>query len=274
MLSILRKRLTFANVALTVMLVFAITGGAYAASKYLITSAKQIKPSVLKQLQGKAGANGLAGPQGPAGSAGAKGETGPAGKEGTAGTSGTNGTDGTNGTSVTSTAFVGSKGSCKEGGTELTAAENKKTDICNGKEGSPWTDGGTLPVGATETGTWGGSITSHETDFVISFPIRLPGVVEDSKVHVIKASEGEGEVEESPVVKAGECKGTIASPGAASGNLCIFVNGAHGAEINAVADLDGKPSALGAGITGALLETEVAKVEAGQLAIGTWAVTG
>ena len=47
MFSRIRKRLTYANVAMTMALVFAMTGGAYAAKKYVITSTKQIKPSVL-----------------------------------------------------------------------------------------------------------------------------------------------------------------------------------------------------------------------------------
>ena len=78
-------------------LVIALTGSAIAAKKYVITSTKQIKPSVLVQLKGKAGP---AGPKGDTGAAGAKGDTGAAGTNGTngaAGTPGTNGTDGTNG---------------------------------------------------------------------------------------------------------------------------------------------------------------------------------
>src|SRR6202035_5866038 len=66
MLSFVRRRFTFANVALTVALVFAMSGGAFAASKFLITSTKQIKPSVLAQLKGKAGPAGAAGSAGPA----------------------------------------------------------------------------------------------------------------------------------------------------------------------------------------------------------------
>ncbi len=76
MLSKFRKRLSYANVAVTVALVFAMTGGAFAAKKYVITSTKQIKPSVLEQLKGK---RGRAAP-GPAGSAaGAAGPAGPSG---------------------------------------------------------------------------------------------------------------------------------------------------------------------------------------------------
>ena len=66
MLSAIRKRLTYANVAMTLALVFAMTGGAYAANKYLITSTKQISPKVLKSLKGATGTNGAAGPAGAA----------------------------------------------------------------------------------------------------------------------------------------------------------------------------------------------------------------
>jgi hypothetical protein len=61
-----RKRLTYSNLIATVALVFAMTGGAMAASHYLITSTKQIKPSVLKKLKGKAGPQGNTGPAGQA----------------------------------------------------------------------------------------------------------------------------------------------------------------------------------------------------------------
>lgn len=38
----IRKHVSYANVAATVALVFAMTGGAYAAKRYVITSMKQI----------------------------------------------------------------------------------------------------------------------------------------------------------------------------------------------------------------------------------------
>ena len=69
-------------------LVMATTGSAIAAKHYLITSTKQIKPSVLTQLKGKRGPRGLQGPQG------LQGATGTAGAAGTNGTNGTNGSDG------------------------------------------------------------------------------------------------------------------------------------------------------------------------------------
>jgi hypothetical protein len=64
------------------------SGGAFAASHYLITSTKQISPKVIKKLHGKAGKTGLAGPTGATGAPGKEGPTGkvgPAGKEGPAG---------------------------------------------------------------------------------------------------------------------------------------------------------------------------------------------
>jgi hypothetical protein len=90
----LRKHLTYANVAATLALFFAMSGGALAANHYLITSSKQINPKVLRSLKGKTGKTGKTGPTGPTGVAaatgatGAKGETGKegaAGKEGPAG---------------------------------------------------------------------------------------------------------------------------------------------------------------------------------------------
>jgi hypothetical protein len=53
-----RRRLSYANVASTLALVIALGGGtAWAAHTYLVTSTSQIKPSVLKKLQGKNGTN-------------------------------------------------------------------------------------------------------------------------------------------------------------------------------------------------------------------------
>ncbi len=75
----MRKRLSYANVAATLALVFSMTGGAMAANHYLISSTKQIKPSILKKLKGNAGAKGATGPQGPQGAQGGAGPAGPAG---------------------------------------------------------------------------------------------------------------------------------------------------------------------------------------------------
>jgi hypothetical protein len=84
----IRKRLTYANVVATLALLFAMSGGALAASKYLITSTKQISPKVVKQLKGNAGPAGNTGPSGPAGKEGQTGKTGEPGKEGKAGAPG------------------------------------------------------------------------------------------------------------------------------------------------------------------------------------------
>lgn len=83
-----KLRFTYSNVVATLALVFAMSGGALAASKYLITSTKQISPKVVKALKGKKGAPGPVGPQGkegPAGKEGSAGKEGPAGKVGPAG---------------------------------------------------------------------------------------------------------------------------------------------------------------------------------------------
>jgi hypothetical protein len=81
----MRRHLSYANVAATLALVFAMSGGALAASHYLINSTKQINPKVLKKLKGNNGAPGQTG---------ATGKEGPQGKEGTAGREGKQGDPG------------------------------------------------------------------------------------------------------------------------------------------------------------------------------------
>jgi hypothetical protein len=98
-----RMHVSPAGVVAVLALVLAMSGGAYAAGRYVITSTKQISPKVLKALKGAAGpsgAAGLTGPvgaQGPAGPAGAKGETGAAGPQGPQGPTGPQGPAGTTG---------------------------------------------------------------------------------------------------------------------------------------------------------------------------------
>ena len=95
-----RSRLNYANVTATLALAFSMTGGALAASHYVINSPKQINPKVLKQLKGETGAigargiAGLAGTEGPAGKEGVSGHEGAAGKEGAEGRQGMPGKEG------------------------------------------------------------------------------------------------------------------------------------------------------------------------------------
>ncbi len=85
----LRSHLTYANVVATLALVFAMSGGALAASHYLINSTRQINPKVLGRLRGSRGPRGPAGVpglsiQGPSGASikGPKGDPGHEGHEG------------------------------------------------------------------------------------------------------------------------------------------------------------------------------------------------
>ena len=80
-------------IALTA-LVFAFTGTGLAASHYIITSTKQIKPSVLRKLHGARGAKGRAGAQGKEGAAGKQGATGAQGVTGVQGKEGPEGKQG------------------------------------------------------------------------------------------------------------------------------------------------------------------------------------
>jgi hypothetical protein len=76
------RHLSYANVAATLALVFSMSGGALAAKHYLINSASQINPKLLKQLRGRTGARGAPGLAGAAGPRGPEGQQGREGKEG------------------------------------------------------------------------------------------------------------------------------------------------------------------------------------------------
>src|SRR5580658_9748316 len=106
------RRTNATAVLAVVALVFAMSGGAYAASRYIISSTRQISPKVLKALKGNAGATGKTGATGPAGPAGA---TGSAGTNGTNGSPGSPGSPGTAGASVVSKK-VAAGAHCTNGG--------------------------------------------------------------------------------------------------------------------------------------------------------------
>jgi hypothetical protein len=259
MLSWVRRKTTYANVAMTLALVFAMAGGAYAAGKFVITSTKQIKPSVLAQLKGKvgpAGPQGAAGPAGPAGANGkdgVQGKEGPVGKEGPAGKDGAPGAEGVSVTSTQSATTIDGTHCVGVGGSKFVSGSGS-TYACNGKEGkeglegkegSPWTAGGTLPSKKSEYGSWAtpaladASETKSEREFAaISFPIPLAaapaGHVVLSKVWEGQIGAGEGELcEGKSGTELNECEakykaiqavcpGNAGNPVAEPGNLCVY----------------------------------------------------
>lgn len=89
-----RMHVNYANVTATLALIFAMSGGALAAQRYLLNSTKQINPRVLKALKGNEGPTGPNGKQGAAGKEGRPGKEGPPGKEGMKGKEGAPGASG------------------------------------------------------------------------------------------------------------------------------------------------------------------------------------
>jgi hypothetical protein len=260
MLRAFRSRMTYANVAVTLALVFAMTGGAYAANHYLITSTKQISPKVLKALKGNAGAPGAAGVQGPAGAAGPAGPQGPGGPEGKAGSPGT---------SVTSS--VEPKGvNCKEGGSKFAAASGN-TYACNGEKGKEGTFGGqSLPTGKTLTGVYAAASFSEAGVPTAGFGKAVAGVTfalpvlnrpgspppPPLNVHFIKVG---------ATLPAG-CSGNANEPAAEENNLCVFAENEENVFVAAPV-LKGTLANIGFEIAA------FAAAKGNVYTTGTWAVT-
>ena len=249
MFSRISKRLSYANVAMTLALVFAMTGGAYAAKKYLITSTNQISPKVLKQLKGAKGPAGVAGAQGPQGPAGANGKDGAAGKEGAAGK------DGAAGKSVLASTASGAE--CAEGGTKLEVeGSGTPSHVCNGEKGVIH-PGETLASEASETGTWALS-TGAEPGIAVpsplSFTIPLAHPVAEANIKVEPAGYSGTE--------AG-CPGSSEEAKAERGFLCIYIT----------ENPENQPLTAFAGTVDGALIAWYFDAPAKSYAFGTWAVT-
>jgi Collagen triple helix repeat (20 copies) len=143
-----RRHLSYANVVATIAMVFAMSGGALAATHYLINSTKQINPKVLNALRagtgtdgakGTNGANGANGSSGPSGAQGAQGIQGPQGSQGPAGSPGEDGPKGA----------PGNEG--KEGGSGVIAWESLTASITQENKVAP-VSGFEPPAVRTESG--------------------------------------------------------------------------------------------------------------------------
>jgi hypothetical protein len=286
MFSLLRNRFGIPGVISVIALVFAMLGGAYAASNSgsgkATASAKAKKGP--RGPRGPAGPAGPAGPQGPAGANGAKGDAGAKGDKGEPGNPGSPGTPGANGKSVVITPLTaGAQAECEETGGALVEVQGSgtPTEVCSGKKGEkgdkgdvgdPWTVGGTLPPGATETGAWAFSAPETETEILvpISFTIPLEEILFESHVHY-QTDEG----------FSTPCPGAYFNPTANPGELCIYFHeggASTGKPVNVASPAilnPGSKSFPGAEKAGAVLKFTFSGA-AGELArgSGTWAVTG
>jgi hypothetical protein len=121
-------------------LVFAVTGGAFAATGAGKgdggAGAHSLSARAAKSRRGPRGPQGPAGQAGPAGKEGKQGPAGPAGAKGETGATGASGATGAAGAGVTTATFKTEKGGCKEGGVELFSASGTSY-VCNGEESTP-----------------------------------------------------------------------------------------------------------------------------------------
>ena len=190
------KHLNASTVIALLALVFAITGGAFAATGGGSPSHATLTASVAKskaKAKTKAGPRGPAGKNGTNGTNGAPGATGPAGPTGPAGGTGPTGGPGTNGESVKVTA----EGKC----TKFSNASGEGK-ACEGKEGKPGTTGFTkeLPSGATETGSW--SFSTPRQYQCASVPGKTGRYAESECVQEASPA-GTGEFEREPIRRYG-----------------------------------------------------------------------
>ncbi len=230
MFSTLRTRFGIPGVISVIALVFAMFGGAYAASNS--SSGGKATGSKAKAKRGPAGPKGATGPAGPVG------PQGPAGANGKDGANGANGSTGSAGAPGKSVAISGTAPSCVEGGVTVEVAGESATKkaICNGEagtpgnagatgppgpQGNPWTAGGTLPPGSTETGTFvvtGPKNTTPESSYydfgaaaAIPFSIPLANPLDAAHTEIIDK------------IGSANCAGTVIDPKAAAGYLCVYI---------------------------------------------------
>jgi Collagen triple helix repeat (20 copies) len=264
----IRQHLTPSTVIAFLALLFALTGGAFAASSHghgsdSAATASSTHASAAKS-KAKRGPRGPAGPKGATGAPGAAGPKGEAGPQGPAGAAGAKGEAGSQGAA----GVTGPKGEAGPQGEEGPQGENGK----EGKEGSPWTASGTLPPGKTETGAWtAGKSSAAALQYVpISFTLPLEKPLDESHVHIL--NESGQEFLDGNEVHSEDCEGSASAPTAKPGNLCIYTGEDELIKYddNLITKLQGVIS-VGASTAGASFTVEFSG--ANGYGIGSWAVT-
>jgi hypothetical protein len=280
MFSTLRNRFGIPGVISVIALVFAMFGGAYAASNSsgggkATASAKAKKGP--KGPKGATGPAGAAGPAGPAGPAGAKGDAGASGSNGAPGAAGAPGA----GVTVSSVGIPGEEGKCVGvGGSKFTVGASKSY-ACNGAEGDqglvgpkgePWTAGGILPSSSTEKGEYivasdtGAGVYEGYEFSAISFNVPLAsGLDGEHAILVLRNATNP------------HCTGSAANPTAPSGYLCVYEaerRGVSGCEAFTFGFVPG------ANATGAVIGCDTKSLggegesEDKAFSVGAWATTG
>jgi hypothetical protein len=207
MFQALRKHLSPATFIAFIALVFALTGGAFAATGSGGSSGAKARASVTPtafaakakaKLKTKAGARGPAGPAGKNGATGATGAAGPAGATGPAGTAGA-GTAGATG----ATGATGPQGPAGPKGEKGEKGETPKGG------GYPTT----LPKGATETGVWAAhpNKTGEVVDAPISFNVPLAAALAPEHVFFVQLPAVTTEELEHLKTEVGEKKSEVGS---------------------------------------------------------------
>jgi Collagen triple helix repeat (20 copies) len=263
MLSPLRNRFGIPGAISVIALVFAMIGGAYAASND--SGGGKASASAQKGPRGPRGPRGKPGPAGPTGPAGPQG---PAGAKGDTGAAGSNGSNGTNGTSVTG--VPATVGECPAGGVKYTSASGSNA-VCNGEDGEDGETGftETLPPEETETGTWGVRTSSAPANALapISFPVPVEPAPEFVYVGPEEDKTGEG------------CPGLSASntPIAAPGKLCVYagfeLNGSFTANFSTEEVEPGVRAVAGGVVSPAGTVAQFSCPEFTCVIEGVWAVT-
>jgi hypothetical protein len=226
MFSTLRTRFGIPGVISVMALVFAMFGGAYAASNSSGGGKATASAKAKTGPRGKTGKAGPAGPAGPAGLAGPKGDPGAAGSNGI---NGSPGSPGAVGKSVKSESFEGTnepagEPCAEQGGVQFEVeGSGVKKYACNGVAGQNGTTGftETLPEGKTETGMWAVSLPEYEGEILegnlaAAASFNIPVATKPQPLFIPPA----------PIANpdSAHCPGTYENPQAVQGWLCIYAN--------------------------------------------------